>query len=290
MQTWVEVDVAALEQNIRQLQQRIGDMPLWAVVKSNAYGHDLALATEAFWRGGASGWMVTQAEDAEWLSQQRYFLPILIVLPIEEHYFEIASQQKWQLGIASLNYLREIQTFSAEQKKRIDVHLEIETGMHRTGLLPQTIEHSMGELEQEESLVQVTGLFTHLHSPENEKVSQAQLQIVRELQFDLGRKGIAVPPTHILASNGLGLYGSDNLFDGVRLGKALYGFCPYFPETEQALIWKTRLIALGEAKPGDTVGYEGTYKVTKPIRTATLPVGYADGLDRRLSNKGFVLV
>jgi alanine racemase len=288
--SWVEINSFALMHNVRWLRQSIGDMPIWAVVKANAYGHDLAIATEALWRAGVDGWVVTDSNDAHWLSQQRYKLPILILFPLEDSLLPTAFEHGWHLSVTSEDYLARIEHMAGLYRKNAKIHLEIETGMHRTGIPAVNAELAIARYAVPASPIKIIGLFTHLYDVDTAAISHNQLTIMAELQFSLQRKALPIPSTHVLASDGLALYGGDYAFDAVRLGKALYGFCRHFPETSESLTWKTRIITTSELKPGDTVGYSGMYRAQKNIRIATLPVGYGDGLDRRLSNQGFVLV
>lgn len=290
MTSWIEINTFALIHNVKVVRQRCGDIPLWAVVKANAYGHSLAIASEALWRAGVDGWVVTEARDAEWLSQQRYNLPILVLYPLEDAILTYAIESGWHLAVTSAPYFARIVAVAQDVGKSPRLHMEVETGMHRTGIIPVQVERIMAQAEQEKLLVKWAGLFTHLYFADDEDCSQQQMQLMRELQFSLQQKNLPVPMTHVHASTGLAKYGDDDLFDAVRIGQALYGFNPLFPETEGALNWKTRIISTGELKPGETVGYSATFKATKSMRIATLATGYGDGLDRRLGNKGFVLV
>lgn len=290
MTSWIEIDPFALIHNVRTIRQIVGDLPIWAVVKANGYGHDLAIASEAFWRGGVNGWVVAATEEAEWLSQERYQLPILILLPVEEKALSMASEPKWHLAVTSSDYFDSLEFFVRTSHTPLTIQLEIETGMHRTGLAPIVAERIIERLQEQDLPFQLAGLWTHLYDPTNREVSNQQIAVIKELQFALQRKGLPVPPTHVLASDGLALYRDTALFDGVRLGKSLYGFCSAFPELSGALSWKTRVAATGELKPGETVGYGATFRATRPAKIATLPIGYADGLDHRLSNTGEVLV
>jgi alanine racemase len=288
--SWIEINTFALIQNVRIVRRLIGDMPLWAVVKANAYGHDMALATEAFWRGGVDGFVVADVADAKQMSEARYKLPVLVLHPISEDLLNVASQQGWHLAITSMDYFQRIEHFVTMRQKPISIHLELETGMHRTGILPLEIESIIEKTHHPDSRLKVTGLFTHLFTPFSGSVSRKQIMAMEELRFSLQRKGLPVPITHVFSSKGLGLYGEEYMFDAVRIGAALYGFSPQFSDTTPALAWKTKVIHLGQLQPGETVGYDGSFEAKYRTRIATLPVGYANGLDRRLGNNGAVLV
>jgi alanine racemase len=288
--SWIEVDSFALVHNVRVIRNIVADLPIWAVVKSNAYGHDLAIASEAFWRGGVDAFVVTDPEDAKQLSDQRYKLPILVLFPVPDSMLLMALERGWHLAVTSISYFMRLEHFAKTRQKQVKVHFEIETGMHRTGLNSLEVESILTKYGLNSSLVQPIGIFTHLFHVEDELISIGQISLMQELQFNLQRKKLAIPITHVFASGGLGKYRNETLFDAVRLGAALYGYSKYFPETTPALTWKTKIVALGQVKPGESVGYNRTYTAQRIVRTATIPVGFADGLDRRLSNVGWVLI
>ncbi len=289
MTTWIELSESAFLHNINVIRQVSDEVPIWAVVKSNAYGYDLGITSEIL-ASYVHGWMVTNSRDAEWLSRQGYNRPILVVLPVELDLFPLASGLGWYLGVTSLDYFKQIETFVIETGKRLRVHLEIETGMHRTGISPEDALEIAIRIQKQNIPIKINGLFTHLYDPANDQASLRQIELIKELQFNLAQHDISISQTHVFASDGLARFGSHYQFDAIRVGKALYGFCHHFPMTRNPLSWKTLIVAMGHVNPGETVGYNGTYTAHHTIKTATLPVGYADGLDRRLSNKGYVLV
>jgi len=288
--SWLEIDTFALIQNVRAVRKLIGDMPLWAVVKGNAYGHGLDLAAEAFWRGGVDGLVVADPDDAKQLGEKRYKLPILILFPVPDDLLSLASAQGWHLAVTSVEDFRRYDHFAMVRQKPLTVHLEIETGLHHTGVRAEEVENMLAATQRADSKLTFAGMFTDLYAPLNHQVSEKQLMQLQELRFALQRKNVTLPPAHVFGSQALGVYGEDYSFDAVRLGSALYGLSPYFADSAPALTWKSTVIATGQLRSGETVGYNASFTARYLIRYAVVPVGFSDGLDPRLTSKGHVLL
>src|SRR6266542_4467736 len=203
--SWIEIDTFALIQNVRLVRKLIGDMPLWAVVKSNAYGHDLGLASEAFWRGGVDGLIVADIDDAKRLSDERYKLPVLIFHPVPDDLLPLAATNGWHMAVPSMAFYHNVEHFASMRQRDLTIHLELETGMHRTGLSAIDIENIISKNDRPDSHVKIAGLFTHLYAPTSPSVSRGQIQQMEELRFTLQRKNLTIPTTHVFASKGLGL-------------------------------------------------------------------------------------
>ncbi len=288
--TWIEINSFALLHNARKVREAIGDgLRILAVVKANAYGHGLDIASEAFWRAGVDGFVVTETAEALALSEKRYRVPILLLHPPETHYLHNLLERKIRLSVQTLGAYHEIKSAATRYGLPAVVHLELETGMHRLGLAQAEILQIIQEAQSPQSVVRIEGLFTHLHSPTDSESSERQLSLVHDLLFHLQQKQISIPWVHVLASRSALLY-PQSLYDGIRAGAALYGFESDLRLLEFALTWKTRLVSVSRLRKGGTVGYSATYKAERDMPIGVIPVGFADGLDRRLSSKGHVLV
>ncbi len=290
LNSWIEINSFALLHNARKVRDALGGgLRVLAVVKANAYGHGLDIASEAFWRAGVDGLVVTEPTEALALSEKRYRIPILLLHPSPTHYLHQLLERKVRLSVQTIAAYHEIKSAASRYTVPAVVHLELETGMHRFGLSPAEAQQIIQECRVAQSPVKVEGLFTHLYSPQDEVISQAQLKIVHDFLFSLQQKDVAIPWVHVLGSRSALRYPAA-LYDGVRIGRGLYGLEPDIPLTELALTWKTRLVAVSRLRRGETVGYDATYRAERDIPLGVIPVGYADGLDRRLGNKGAVLI
>lgn len=286
----IELDSFALIHNVRKVREIVGEgVHIWAVVKANGYGHGLELVAEAFWRGGVDGFVVADKEDAMWLMRQRYRVPVLMLHPVASGDITILIREGVRLAVSDFGYLDEIKRASVRETKRAIVHIELETGMHRWGMSFDELRGVLSEVQAGKALYNLEGIFTHLHTPEDSNSSEKQINAVADFLFQLQREGSAIPYTHILASHGLLRY-PDAIFNGVRIGHALYGMDEEYALTEFGLTWKSAIGAIHRISAGETVGYGGAFKADRSLIAATIPVGYSDGYPRRISEDAYVLV
>ncbi len=286
----IEIDSFALMRNVRTVRDAVGEgVKIFAVVKANACGHNLEIASEAFWRGGVDGFVVTEVADALMLSQKAYRVPILLLNPPLGTDIGKLVALKIRFAGVSKEFLDALSSVAARQGTRALVHLEVETGMHRFGVAPQEVLPIIEAATQPRSPLILEGMFTHLYDPTNEEISQSQIASINDILFRLQQKTLPIPMVHVLASYGFLRY-PDALFDAVRLGRLLYGLSEGDFHTDPALKWKTNIISIMKVRRGETIGYGATYTSDRERSVGVLPVGYSDGLDRRLSNSGFVLV
>jgi alanine racemase len=140
------------------------------------------------------------------------------------------------------------------------------------------------------SLLVTSGLFTRIHDASHDEQTRQQLIAVQEFQFNLQREKIPIPSTHILTSETLIRWSDPYIFDGVRLGEALYGMNSNYPEIMTALTLKTKVIATFAAKSGEHVGYRPQITTNRLTKIAVIQIGYLNGLDRRVREKGSVIL
>jgi alanine racemase len=314
---WVEIATRALESNYRLLADANPSIALLAIVKANAYGHGLSLCAPAAVRAGA-GWLgVTSVEEgiaARTVCPHAEILVISGPFPgqgsaVLEHRLTPAVWEPWQLD--------ELESAGATSESPIPVHLELDTGMSRQGVSPDNLDAILARFKQHSTL-RLDGLMTHLYAADEsdgeatrEQLAQLETMVTRILTH-IGAAGLQPSVLHVgnsaalltgeLTSQLTKLCAHHNLKPIARPGLALYGHAPEFLPHEPAaaaairarlqpvLTWKTRVVSVRDLTPGQVVGYNGTFVATEPIRAALLAVGYADGLNRALSNRGSVLI
>ncbi|MFN8558106.1 MAG: alanine racemase [Dehalococcoidia bacterium] len=301
--TWVEIDRAALLHNVRTFRALLGagGAAMMAVVKGNAYGHgmaDVARAVEAEvdWYG------VNSLDEALALRAAGCTLPTLILgASAPERQSEIV-----RAGFRQVVYDRETAALVAREAARAGVraavHLEVETGTNRLGARHEALCALAAAVRAEPSL-ELEGLFTHYANIEDTiDGSYADHQLGRfRAAVAAVEAGGPVPIKHSAASAATILY-PQTYFTMARVGVGLYGLWPSEDTREAArraglcvdlrpvLSWKARLVHLNDVPFGEPVGYGCTYVATRPRRIGVIPVGYYEGLDRGLSNRGRVLV
>jgi alanine racemase len=178
--------------------------------------------------------------------------------------------------------------------KQVKVHLMVDTGMGRIGLWYEKGEEFFKELLRLES-VRIEGIASHFASSDKEDLdfSKVQLGRFRDFLFRWNVMGFEKPVRH-MANSGAMIRLSESYFDMVRIGLLLYGISPSEwvakDEFRSAVTWKTRVAFIKEVEPGRTISYESSFVASRKTKVATLPVGYAHGFDRGLSNRGEVLI
>ncbi len=299
--TWIELDRAALLHNVRALRQRVAPAAFMAVVKGNAYGHDMAgvartLHNEVDWFG------VNSLDEANGLHAAGATRPVLILgATAPERLGEVV-----RAGFRQVLFEHDTGVRLANEAERVGmrarVHLKVETGTNRLGLRGGAIAALAADTRARPSL-EIEGIYTHYANVEDtldDSYADHQLRRFNESVAEVELGG-PVPIKHSAATAASILY-PQTYFNLVRVGIGLYGLWPS-SETEEAarrtgvdldlrpvLTWKARVAHLNDVPFGEPVGYGCTYVATRPRRIAVLPVGYYEGFSRGLSNRGRVLI
>lgn len=299
VKTWVEISSSALLHNYRQFQKLLRpSVVLIAVIKSNAYGHGLVEVARALAAPASSKikrknplWFgVDSCEEALTLRRAGINRPILVLGLADPKQFSVLASQKVHVAISRI---ADIPFLSPQSRFQI----KIETGTNRLGVSPIMLSRMAAAL-REHSLVP-EGFYTHFAEAENPssgfwKTQLKNLHAARAImERTWPKKNFFI---HASATAAALLHRSAHL-RAVRIGIGLYGLPPDIGFARDATIrrlrpvlaWKTRVIYVRHIAKGETVGYNRTFRAAKPMIVATLPVGYWDGYDRRLSGKGEVL-
>lgn len=292
--TWVEVDLDALAANVRELVRLAGGSQLMAVVKADGYGHGAVPVARAALEAGARWLAVACLEEALQIRHQGLTAPVLLLgyLPPEEA--RAAVEADVSCCVFSDDTARALAQAAARSGRRARVHVKVDTGMGRLGIRPEETVAFVRRLKGIPTL-EVEGIFTHLATADEEDLSFARAQLERfaAAVTALEREQMHVPYRHAANSAAL-LRLPDARFNLVRPGLALYGVPPVpgLPAVplRPVLTWKTRVAQVKVMRAGESAGYGRTWQSQGGETVATLPVGYADGYRRALSNRGEVLV
>jgi len=293
--TWVEVDLDALTANVRELCRLAGHSQVMAVVKADGYGHGAREVAEAAVNGGARWLAVAALEEGLELRRHGLLVPTLVLGYVPPEEATAAVEADISCCVFSLELARALGGAAVRLGKRARVHVKVDTGMGRLGVQPEGAVDFVRSLQAVAGL-DVEGVFTHLATADEDDLSFAETQLQRFAQVvgRLDAEGLRVPYRHAANSAAL-LRLPAARYNLVRPGLAVYGVHPV-PGSESpvqlrpVLTWKTRVGQLKTAAAGDTVGYGRAWQASGGERVATLPVGYADGYRRALSNRGEVLV
>jgi alanine racemase len=300
--TWAEVSLGALRRNFRRLQDHVGkEVCVCAVVKANAYGHGIVPSAQALCAEGARWLGVTGAEEGVLLRDAGISARILLMTgcwPGEED--EVVARGLtpvvWDSG-----QLERMQAATARRGAPVNVHVKVDTGMARLGVSPDHLPALLESLRSARHLA-LEGICSHLASAEVLDASDLPLQLQRfgDAVESARRAGFNPALCH-LANTAATLARRDSWWNMVRPGISLYGYCLPFagagaaslrplPGFEPVLSWKTHVLALRDVPAGQPVGYKGTFVPSTNSRLALLRAGYADGLNRQLSNRGRVIL
>jgi alanine racemase len=311
---WAEVDLGALAGNLATLRGLAGDgVPLYPVVKADAYGHGASPIARALEEAGAAGFCVAALDEALALRSAGIRSPILVLYAIPPALGDLARQSEVGVTASDATLLAELlealrngsRQASGDGMPRgldnadgapLSIQLEVETGLGRGGFAIDAVVAAARAIEAapDASLV---ALWTHLQAGEDEARTAAQLALFDRAAAELRAAGIELP-RHVAASTGLVLDGIASL-EGARPGLTVYGLVPdellerVGGEVEglrPVLSLHARPVRVAEVPAGWGISYGPTFTTTRPSRIATLPLGYGDGWPRSLSNRAEALV
>jgi alanine racemase len=300
--SWVEIDTQALVHNTKTCKSLLGPTTkLCAVVKANAYGHGIVPCAKIFLDSGADWLAVHSIEEAQVLRDAGIIAPIYIL-----GYVAIRDLSRIpKLDCRMIVYNKE--TLDALRKLDTDVrvHIKIETGTHRQGVLISELPDFIDYLLQYKNII-IEGISTHFANVEdtaNKTYYEEQLGGFHKAIQILANKGITNVMKHCSAA-GAALLFPESHFDMVRFGVTMYGMWPSeklkisfykkYPDTDfrlqPAFTWKARIAQIKHIPAGKFVGYGCTYQTDRPTTMAVIPIGYSDGYVRSLSGRSHVLV
>jgi alanine racemase len=303
-----EIDLKAIASNVKELRRITHPKArLMAVVKANGYGHGAAEVAQCALRNGAAALGVARIDEGIGIREAGVQAPILIFG--YTHPRRAADLLKYDLT-QTVYTLASAQAFSqtAPSRKKIKVHLKVDTGMGRLGLLPHNFKSDHSAAINADAIketlaiaglkgLELEGIFTHFANADSANKSYAEKQIQLFMNFleQLNQAGLNPPVRH--AANSAALIDlPQSHFDMVRAGIAIYGLYPSNEVQKKkvnlkpAMALKTSIIHLKRVPAGFYVSYGITHKTRKPTAIATVAVGYADGLNRLLSSRGQMLV
>ncbi|MDD5628612.1 MAG: alanine racemase [Elusimicrobia bacterium] len=287
--TWAEVHLGALRENLRRFRRRMPrSTRILFVVKGDAYGHGAAACARAAQQARAADWLgVSSVEEGVALREAGIRLPILVLgslYPFES--FLAAVEFGLTPTVASLDSARRLAEVARRQRRRVSCHLKLETGMGRIGMSPAAAVAAAGYLA-ETRLVEVSGAYTHFSCAETDRAfTLEQLRRFRGALRGLAGAGVS-PRLHHAANSAAALRLPAARLDMVRPGLAIYGLYPGF---RAVLSLKSKVVFLKTVPRGAAIGYGATFRARRPTIVATVPIGYADGWSRRLSNRGQALL
>lgn len=289
---WAEVDLRAIKRNVVELRRRAPDSQLWAAVKADAYGHGAAPVAAAALAAGATGLCVALAQEGVALREAGIGAPILVLSEQPPEELDAIVRHRLAATVYSSVAIDALQ--QACERANVDdleVHLKVDTGMRRVGCTPAAAV-PLADAIGRSSRLGLAGVFTHLPVADepNDPFTEAQLNRFHEVLEALGRAGHH-PLVHIANSAGL-LAHTRSHRSAVRIGIAMYGLSPgpavehQMNELVPALSLHARASFVKRVAAGERISYGLQHELAREATVVTVPIGYADGVPRRLSSRG----
>ncbi|WP_075348910.1 alanine racemase [Algoriphagus marinus] len=305
----LEISAKAYRQNIKYIRSEIGPDPvISAVVKGNAYGHGIAQMVEIAEKAGIRHFSTFSSDEALEVfqhSKKKSDIMILGMLYLEE--LEELIQKGISFYVFDFDRLKAAISISKTTQIRAKVHIEVETGFHRTGFEWKDRENLATILLENSEAISLEGLCTHYAGAEsvsNFVRVKNQIASYHEFKDYFLEQGLTFKKFHTACSAATLIF-PETIMDMVRIGIAGYGFWPtketYFAKLHdlpknnknplrRLITWKSTVMSLKEVKMGEFVGYGNSFMALENMKMAIVPVGYGHGFSRLLSNQGQVLI
>jgi len=294
--TYLKIDLNKLEHNFNCVRNKLpNNIKILGVIKANAYGHG-AVEIGKFLDGKCDFFGVACIEEAVELKKAEIKTPILILGRVFPFDIETAVKYDVRIPIFSYDDAVALSNEAVKQEKNMPFHFCIDTGMSRIGF--QVSEESADICKSITELPNIfaEGLFSHFATADEKDLSKAVEQRNKYKEFCkmLSDRGIEIPIKHL--NNSAGIMNFDEYFDMCRMGIITYGLYPSdevdkdILDLEPIMSWHTKISHIKELEPNREISYGGTFKTDRVTKVATVPVGYADGFPRCLSNKGKVII
>lgn len=291
MDPWLEIDLEAIKWNFNQIKKRAG-VKVMAVVKANAYGHGLVPVARALEEARVDWLMVGKLEEALSLRAAGLKSPILNFGPFNQQDAETIIQS----GLSQSIYTDDVFALAEEaarKNQRASIHIDLDTGMGRTGL-PYNRALPLIEKIARNRHLQIEGLSTTL--TEDPEFDREQIRRLNEVYHKAKEKGLSCGLRHAASSAGL-LTSPEFYLDMVRPGITLYGYYPNEQTQKEdplqlrpALRLKARVIFIKDLEQGESLSYHRVFRAQKKMRVATLGLGYSDGYQAQLGGKGWAII
>ncbi|MCY4381429.1 MAG: alanine racemase [Proteobacteria bacterium] len=290
--TWIELNRDAFVNNFMALSRVVAPAKIMAVVKADGYGLGLTHILSVIQQLPCEWLGVNDVWEAEKVREQGYRGFVLVIGPLQPNHLSLASQLSVHVTLANHKVLSTWLDMTSPPPG----HLKCDTGMNRQGFFLEELSDIMGRIKNKSLLHAVTGLMSHL-SNESGSIDQqlARLNTAQKIcaQYDLK------PISHISASHGVLTHPASHL-DMVRCGISLYGYWPYsttkkhlakehghlLQQLTPIIKWKTHIIQIKSIRPGDAIGYQGTYKAKSHMTIAVIAIGYHYGYRIRPTSYG----
>ncbi len=287
--TWAEIDLSAYKRNLQKIRSKVGaEVKVLTLLKANAYGHGaLELGLYAQEHGLCDFFGVASVEEGISLRLGGVKMPVLVLgslFPFEA--FSYAIDYDLSITIASLSAAEAVKEIARKKGKKARCHVKQDSGMGRIGTRRSRVMAVLEALDKD-PFIELEGLFTHLSSVDTDPAyTEEQIGYFRDTMTNVRLQKIPVQLCHMAASPAIEAR-PDTYCDMVRAGHAAFGLSKGY---EPILSLKSRIVFAKEVSAGSSISYNRSFVAPRPMRIATIPVGYGDGYLRSLTGKAEVLI
>jgi alanine racemase len=291
--TWIEIDLSALTHNLGVIRRVVTDaVQIMLIVKADAYGHGAVQIAQVA-EDQVDAFAVATIDEATELAKAGIKKKLLIINPMLTDEIPTVVDSGFVATVTSYGFAEAMSAYAAARDTRVDVHVEVDTGMGRAGFRPEEV---IGLLERIAGLdgLRIVGMFTHFPVAEADKgFTVRQVDEFRDLVARVSAAGIDVPVLHAANSSAIATVPESHM-GMVRPGLSAYGHSLAGVDAglgiRPVMHWKCRVVQMRDLPAGATVSYGRTFAAKRPTKMAVLPVGYGHGYPLRMSNRGRVIV
>lgn len=299
LHTWVEISKAKLLQNIAIIKQAIGEAKLGVIIKGNAYGHGITQIVQVLQEVASVDWLIAFSLTEALTARQAGFSRSILVCGYVDGSVLEAITNKIDLVLHDHASLERYQAAAEQAGKPVYVHLKVDTGLNRLGFTPQEALLVILDLQKSKQII-IRGLFSHFADSDAPDNWYAHAQVVKfeQLLNELTKMQINIPIIHM--ANTVAVFRLTNICKSlVRIGGGVYGLRKTiaknlidikYQDLQPIITWKSRVIQVREVSAGSCISYGCSFKAEGDMRIATIPVGYADGYGRELSNNSVIYI
>ncbi len=294
-QAWLEIDLDKVAKNVRRLKAAAGpNVKVLAMVKAQGYGCGAERVSRAALESGAEVLGVANVAEALSLRRSGLSCPILVFGRPTEGEVEAVVGEELLQTVFDLDLARQLDFEARKRAKQVKVHLNVDTGMGRVGILPREIEGFLEGFAACRNLV-LDGAYTHFPAADTDReFTQKQVELFREVLQTIRDNGYPIPVVHVANSAAL-LHRCCDLFDMVRPGISIYGLygSPFVSRElalDEVVSFKTTVVHVKRVSPGTSVSYCREFIAPRETTIATIAAGYADGVPFQLAKQGSVLI
>ena len=271
--TYANINLKNIKDNVSNIIKEYNNYKYYiGVVKADSYGHNSIKVVESIINGGCNYLAVSSLDEALEI-REYYNIPILCLGIINESFIDIAEKNNIDIIVTNLEYLKKI------KEHKLNIHIKIDTGMNRLGVKTKKEFNNIYNLINKSNL-NLKGIYTHIYNAKNKDVTMNQIEKFKIITSDIDLNKIDI--VHIAQSDTLINYPKIDFVNGCRLGIIMYGLTDDI-KLKNTISLISEIVEIKEVKKNETISYNGLYKAESDMLVGIVSIGYADGINRKLT-------